>query len=217
MSQDTMKKNAAVKAMEWIKDDMIVGVGTGSTVNFFIEALAEKKQTIEAAVSSSKASEDLLRANGIPVIDMNSVSSIDVYVDGADEATEHKHLIKGGGGALTGEKIVLSISKQFVCIIDEHKLVGVLGEFPLPIEVIPMARSAVARQMVLLGGDPELRDDFKTDHGNIILDIYNLKIIDPIELEKTINQIPGVVTNGLFAQRGADVLVVGHEQTVTVI
>lgn len=217
MTQDEMKQAAAIKAVDWVKDDMVVGVGTGSTVNYFIDALAEKKNSIEGAVASSEASNERLRGHGIPILDMNAVSKIDVYIDGADEATEHKQLIKGGGGALTGEKIVLSISDTFICIIDESKQVGVLGEFPLPIEVIPMARSAVGRAMVKLGGDPMLREDFKTDYGNIILDVYNLTITNPKELETTINQIPGVVTNGLFSLRGADVLLVGKENEVEII
>ncbi len=214
MSQDDKKKEVAKAAINYIEDDSIVGVGTGSTVNFFIEELARIKGRIDGAVSSSVASEVLLKKYHIPVLPMNSVIEIPVYIDGADEATQHRHLIKGGGGALTREKIVAAASKQFVCIIDDSKLVPMLGEFPLPIEVIPVAQSYVARQIVKLGGQPELRQDFTTDNGNIILDVYNLKIDNPIDLEQKLNQIVGVVTNGLFAQRPADVLLIASDDGV---
>lgn len=214
MSQDDKKRKVAEAAIQYIEDGSIVGVGTGSTVNFFIEELAKIKARIEGAVSSSIASEELLKKHHIPVLSLNSVIEIPVYVDGADEATQHRHLIKGGGGALTREKIVAAASKQFVCIIDDSKLVPVLGGFPLPIEVIPMAQSYVARQIVKLGGQPILREGFTTDNGNIILDVHNLKIDNPIELEKSLNQIVGIVTNGLFAQRPADVLLIACEDGV---
>lgn len=214
MSQDDKKKEVAKAAISYIEDDSVVGVGTGSTVNYFIEELARIKGRIEGAVSSSVASEELLKTHHIPVLPLNSVIEIPVYIDGADEATKHRHLIKGGGGALTREKIVAATSKQFVCIIDDSKLVPMLGEFPLPIEVIPLAQSYVARQIVKLGGQPELRQDFTTDNGNIILDIYNLKIDNPLDLEQKLNQIAGVVTNGLFAQRPADVLLIASDDGV---
>jgi len=214
MSQDDKKIEVAKAAISYIEDDSIVGVGTGSTVNFFIKELAHIKGRIEGAVSSSVASEELLKRHHIPVFPLNSVMEIPVYVDGADEATKHRHLIKGGGGALTREKIVAAASKQFVCIIDDSKLVPILGVFPLPIEVIPMAQSYVARQIVKLGGQPELRQDFTTDNGNIILDVHNLKIDNPIDLEQKLNQIVGVVTNGLFAQRSADVLLIASNDGV---
>lgn len=215
MSQDEKKKQVAKAAISYIEDDTIVGVGTGSTVNFFIEELANIKNRIKGAVSSSDASEELLKQHGIPVLPLNSVVEIPVYVDGADEATKHRHLIKGGGGALTREKIVAAASKQFVCIIDDSKMVQMLGTFPLPLEVIPMAQSYVARELVKLGGKPELRTGFTTDNGNVILDVYNLKIDNPIKLEQQINQIVGVVTNGLFAQRPADILLIAGENGVT--
>ncbi len=214
MSQDDKKKKAAEAAIKFIEDDSIVGVGTGSTVNFFIEELAKIKARIEGAVSSSVASEELLKIHHIPVLPLNSVIEIPVYVDGADEATKHRHLIKGGGGALTREKIVAAASNKFVCIIDDSKLVPMLGEFPLPVEVIPMAQSYVARQIVKLGGQPILREGFTTDNGNIILDVHNLKIQDPVELEEKLNHIAGVVTNGLFAQRPADILLIASENGV---
>ena len=214
MSQDDKKRKVAEAAIKYIEDDTIVGVGTGSTVNFFIEELAKMKTRIEGAVSSSIASEELLKKNHIPVLPLNSILEIPVYVDGADEATQHRHLIKGGGGALTREKIVAAASKQFICIIDDSKLVPMLGEFPLPIEVIPMAQSYVARQIVKLGGQPVLREGFTTDNGNIILDVHNLKIDNPVDLEQKLNQIVGIVTNGLFAQRPADVLLIASDDGV---
>lgn len=217
MSQDELKRQAAEAALSYVEPDSIIGVGTGSTVNAFIDALASKKQEIEGAVSSSEASTERLKAMGVPVFDLNSVSQIPVYVDGADEATEHKQLIKGGGGALTREKIIAAASEKFVCIVDESKRVDVLGEFPLPVEVIPMARSLVARELVKLGGDPVYRQGFTTDNGNIILDVYNLKILNPVELEAVINQITGVVTNGLFAKRPADVLITASAKGIETI
>ncbi len=215
MSQDEKKKEVAKAAISYIEDDTIVGVGTGSTVNFFIEELANIKNRIKGAVSSSDASEELLKQYDIPVLPLNSVVEIPVYVDGADEATKHRHLIKGGGGALTREKIVAAASKQFVCIIDDSKIVQMLGAFPLPLEVIPMAQSYVAREIVKLGGKPELRAGFTTDNGNVILDVHNLKIDNPVNLEQEINQIVGVVTNGLFAQRPANILLIASENGVT--
>ncbi|MEQ8426542.1 MAG: ribose-5-phosphate isomerase RpiA [Gammaproteobacteria bacterium] len=214
MSQDERKKEVAQAAIKFIEDDTIVGVGTGSTVNFFIEELAAIKGRIEGAVSSSEASEKLLKEHGIPVVSLNSVIEIPVYVDGADESTRHRYLIKGGGGALTREKIVAAASKKFVCIIDDSKLVPMLGEFPLPVEVIPMAQSYVARQIAKLGGKPVLRDGFTTDNGNIILDVHNLKIDNPPELEGKLNQIVGVVTNGLFARRPADIVLMAGKNGI---
>ncbi|WNC67740.1 ribose-5-phosphate isomerase RpiA [Thalassotalea nanhaiensis] len=209
MTQDEMKKAAAIKALEFVEQDSIVGVGTGSTVNHFIDALATIKHTIVGAVSSSEASTERLKGYGIEVFDLNSVDDLSVYVDGADEITEHMHMIKGGGAALTREKIVAAVAKKFVCICDESKQVGVLGNFPLPVEVIPMARSYVARELVKLGGDPVYREGVITDNGNVILDVYNMQILNPVEMETKINALVGVVTNGLFADRGADVLVLG--------
>ncbi|MDG1733433.1 MAG: ribose-5-phosphate isomerase RpiA [Thalassotalea sp.] len=209
MTQDEMKKAAAIKALEFVEKGSIVGVGTGSTVNHFIDALATMKDQIEGAVSSSEVSTQKLDAYGIEVFDLNSVDDLSVYVDGADEITEHMHMIKGGGAALTREKIVAAVAKKFVCIADESKQVPILGAFPLPVEVIPMARSYVARELVKLGGDPMYRQGVVTDNGNVILDVYNMSILNPVEMEKNINAIVGVVTNGLFADRGADVLVLG--------
>ncbi len=217
MTQDEKKKAAAIAAVQYVKDGDIIGVGTGSTVNYFIEALADKKHLIEGAVSSSDESTRRLQALGIDVFDLNSVDQFDIYVDGADEITEHKHMIKGGGAALTREKIVAAVAKKFVCIIDDSKQVDVLGDFPLPVEVIPMARSYVARELVKLGGDPVYRDGVVTDNGNVILDVHNLEILEPRKLEAQINQIVGVVTNGLFAQRGADIVLVATDNGVTTI
>ena len=214
MSQDNKKRNVAKAASEYIKNSTIIGVGTGSTVNFFVEELAKNKGLIEGAVSSSIATEKLLKDNNIPVVTLNSVTELSVYIDGADEATKNKHLIKGGGGALTREKIIAAASKEFICIIDDSKLVPLLGSFPLPVEVIPMAQSYVAREIVKIGGQPELRQDFQTDNGNIILDIHNLKIENPIELENQLNQITGVVTNGLFAKRSADTLLIAKDDGI---
>ncbi|WP_163937939.1 ribose-5-phosphate isomerase RpiA [Paraferrimonas sp. SM1919] len=215
MTQDDKKKAAAEAALEFVKKDSIVGVGTGSTVNYFIDALASMKNDIEGAVSSSEASTERLKAHGIEVFDLNSVFDLDIYVDGADEINHHMAMIKGGGAALTREKIVAAVAKKFICIADDTKLVDILGDFPLPVEVIPMARSYVAREIVKLGGDPVYREGCITDNGNIILDVYNLEIMEPKKLEQQLNQIVGVVTNGLFAERGADVLLMGTDSGVT--
>jgi len=217
MTQDEKKKLVAEAALAYVEDDAIVGVGTGSTVNFFIEYLAGIKHRINGAVSSSDATEALLRQYNIPVLSLNSANDIPVYIDGADEATKHLHLIKGGGGALTREKIVAAVSKKFVCIIDETKLVDVLGTFPLPIEVIPMAQSYIAREVTKLGGQPILREGFTTDNGNIILDVHNLVILNPVELEQKLNTLAGVVSNGLFAQRPADILLLARDNGIQVI
>jgi ribose 5-phosphate isomerase A len=217
MTQDEMKKAAAIKALEFIKNDTIVGVGTGSTVNYFIDALATVKHNIVGAVSSSDESSKRLKAHGIEVFDLNNVDVLDIYVDGADEITKHMSMIKGGGAALTREKIVAAVAKQFICIADDSKQVEILGSFPLPVEVIPMARSYVARELVKLGGDPEYRQGVITDNGNVILDVHNLSIINPKKLEADINAIVGVVTNGLFANRGADILILAGDNGVNVI
>jgi ribose 5-phosphate isomerase A len=209
MTQELQKRRAAEAAIEFVHDGEVVGIGTGSTVNFFIDALAPLGKRIAGAVSSSEASTKRLRAHGIKVLDLNAAGQLGVYVDGADEATRAFELIKGGGGALTREKIVAAASGRFVCIVDEQKLVDRLGRFPLPVEVIPMARSLVARELARLGGDPLLREGFVTDNGNQILDVRGLDIADPAALETEVNQIAGVVTVGLFARRPADVLLVG--------
>ncbi|MDO6568634.1 ribose-5-phosphate isomerase RpiA [Alteromonas sp. 1_MG-2023] len=214
MDQNAKKQAVAKAAIEYVEKGSIVGVGTGSTVNFFIEELGKIKNNIEGAVSSSDASTKLLEALGIEVFALNDVSNISVYIDGADEVTEHKHMIKGGGAALTREKIVAGASTTFVCIVDDSKRVPVLGKFPLPVEVIPMARSFVARELVKLGGDPEYRQGVVTDNGNVILDVHNLEIMNPRELEQSINNIPGVVTNGIFALRGADIVLSATETGV---
>lgn len=208
MDQNAKKKAVAEAAIKYVEPDTIVGVGTGSTVNFFIDALADIKHKIIGAVSSSDASTEKLKAHGIEVFSLNEVDSLSVYVDGADEVTEHKHMIKGGGAALTREKIVAAVAKTFVCIVDDTKQVPVLGKFPLPVEVIPMARSYVARELVKLGGDPVYREGVVTDNGNVILDVHNLNIINPREMEDAINSLAGVVTNGIFANRGADIVLV---------
>ena len=208
-NQDQKKQLAAEAALEFVPDGEVIGVGTGSTVNFFIDALASRKSRIAGAVSSSEASTKRLAAHGIPVLDLNSTGDLGVYVDGADESTRTLELIKGGGGALTREKIVAAASRRFVCIVDEQKLVERLGRFPLPVEVIPMARRLVGRELERLGGQPRLREGFVTDNGNHILDVHGLDIVDPAGLETAINQITGVVTVGLFARRPADVLLVG--------
>ena len=213
MSQDDLKRRAAEAAMEYIQGG-VIGVGTGSTVNHFIDLLAQVKHKIEGAVSSSEASTKRLKSHGIPVLDLNATGELDLYVDGADESNRHLHLIKGGGGALTREKIVAGASRKFVCIADASKLVDLLGTFPLPVEVVPMARSHVARQLVKMGGTPVWRKDFITDNGNIILDVHNLRIMEPVKMEQQLNNIAGVVTNGLFALRPADVLLLGTEQGV---
>jgi len=206
MSQDALKQAAAAAALQEVPPDAIVGVGTGSTVNHFIDGLARLRGRIQGAVSSSEASSARLRAAGIEVLDLNSIDDLPVYVDGADEITRHLHMTKGGGGALTREKIVAAVARRFICIADDSKLVGRLGGFPIPVEVIPMARSYVARQIVRLGGQPVLRTGFTTDNGNLILDVRNLDVLDPIELEDAMTRITGVVTCGLFARRGADLL-----------
>ena len=212
-----MKKAAGWAALQYVKKDTIVGVGTGSTVNHFIDALGTMKDDIEGAVSSSEASTKKLIELGIEVFDLNSVDLIDVYVDGADEINDRMDMIKGGGAALTREKIVAAVAKKFICIVDNTKQVPILGDFPLPVEVIPMARSYVARELVKLGGDPVYRQGVITDNGNVILDVYNMKILDPKVMETKINAIVGVVTNGLFANRGADVLLVGTPDGVNTI
>ncbi|MGJ8679850.1 ribose-5-phosphate isomerase RpiA [Paraglaciecola sp.] len=217
MTQDDKKKSAAQAAIKYVEHGSIVGVGTGSTVVHFINALEDIKYDIAGAISSSEDSTQRLKALGIEVFDLNSVGKLDVYIDGADEITEHKHMIKGGGAALTREKIIAAVASKFVCIIDDTKQVPVLGEFPLPVEVIPMARSYVAREIVKLGGDPEYRQGVVTDNGNVILDVHNLKIMNPVELERQLNAIVGVVTNGLFAHRGADLVLIGTEQGVKTI
>ena len=217
MDQNELKRLAAEAAIAYVGNDDIVGVGTGSTVNCFIDALARIKARISGAVASSVASADRLKALGVPVIELNNTDGCAVYVDGADEVTEHLAMIKGGGGALTREKIVAQASRKFVCIADESKLVPVLGKFPLPVEVIPMARSFVARELVKLGGRPALRQGFTTDNGNLILDVHGLTILKPAELESRLNQIPGVVTNGIFALRPADVLLLGGASGVRTI
>ncbi len=217
MNQDEMKKAAAQAALEYVEPGMIVGIGTGSTANHFIDLLATVKGKIDGTVASSIASEERLKGHGIPVMDFNTAGELSLYVDGADESTKHLHLIKGGGGALTREKIVAAGSEKFVCIADDTKLVRVLGEFPLPIEVIPMAQSMVAREIVKLGGTPELRVGFTTDNGNIILDVRNMEILNPVEMEAKINQIAGVVTVGIFAHRPADVLILGGADGVQVL
>ncbi len=214
MSQDELKQAVAKAAIQYVPVDCIVGVGTGSTANFFIDELAGIKHKIRGAVASSEASAKRLQGHGIEVLSLNDAGSLPVYVDGADEITRHLHMIKGGGGALTREKIVAAASKKFICVCDASKLVDVLGNFPLPVEVIPMARSSVARQLVALGGQPKLREGFTTDNGNIILDVHGLSIMNPVELESELDHIAGVVTNGLFARRGADVLLLGTAEGV---
>ena len=209
MNQDEMKQAVARAAIEHVVPDTIIGVGTGSTANFFIDELAKIKHRINGTVASSEATAERLRGHGIEVFDLNSVDAMSVYIDGADETNKALHLIKGGGGALTREKIVAAVADKFVCIVDETKLVSYMGKFPLPVEVIPMARSYVAREIVKLGGEPVLREGFTTDNGNVILDIHGMEIMEPVKLEKQLNDIVGVVTNGLFAMRPADVLLVG--------
>jgi ribose 5-phosphate isomerase A len=211
MNANEKKQQAAEAALAYVEEDTIIGIGTGSTVNLFIDALAARKLRIRGAVSSSEASTTRLKSHRIDVLDLNAAGDLDVYVDGADESDADLRLIKGGGAALTREKIVAAASKRFVCIADESKLVGVLGRFPLPVEVIPMARSYVARQLVLLGGHPVWRESTVTDNGNHIIDVHNLHIVDPVGLETTINQLAGVVTVGLFARRPADVLILGTD------
>jgi ribose 5-phosphate isomerase A len=217
VDSDSKKRLAAEAAIDHVEAGSTIGVGTGSTVNHFIDALAKVKGKIDGAVSSSEASTARLKGHGIPVYDLNACGELGLYVDGADEATRHLHLIKGGGGALTREKIVAAASRKFVCIADDSKLVDVLGSFPLPVEVIPMARSYVARELLKRGGQPVLREDFVTDNGNLILDVHHLEILDPVARERDLNQIVGVVTNGLFAARPADLLLLGGEAGVQVV
>ena len=214
MTQDEIKQAVAKEALKHVVDDAVVGVGSGSTVNYFIDALASIKGRIEGAVAASEASAERLKMHGIRVFDLNSVNDLPVYIDGADEITEHLHMIKGGGGALTREKIVAAVAQKFVCICDASKLVPVLGKFPLPVEVIPMARGHVGRELLRLGGQPVLRENFKTDNGNLILDCHGLSIVDPPALEAQLNNIAGVVTNGLFARRPADMLLLGSAESV---
>ena len=208
-AQDKMKQAAAQAAITYLVDDMILGVGTGSTVDFFIEALKTVKGKIEAVVASSEDTAKKIKVLGLPLIDLNAVHHLPLYVDGADEVGPFKRLIKGGGGALTREKIIASAAEKFICIIDQSKQVDLLGTFPVPVEVIPMSRSYVARELVKLGGEPVYREGFVTDNGNVILDVYNLKILDPVDLEKKINHITGVVENGIFAHRAADWVLMG--------
>ncbi len=214
MTQDEMKQAVAKAAMEHVPSGCIIGVGTGSTANYFIDELGKIRGKIEGAVASSEATATRLKQHGIEVFELNAVDGLEVYVDGADEITANMHMIKGGGGALTREKIVAAASKKFVCVADETKLVDILGKFPLPVEVIPMARSYVSRELVKLGGLPRLRSGFVTDNGNLILDVHGLTIMNPVELEGIINQITGVVTNGLFAKRPADLLLLGTSSGV---
>jgi ribose 5-phosphate isomerase A len=214
MTQDEMKQAAASTALDYVEPGAVIGVGTGSTANHFIDALAKVKARIDGAVASSNATAERLKKAGIRVLELNDTGELPLYVDGADEATRHLHLIKGGGGALTREKVIAAASRKFVCIADQSKLVDMLGKFPLPVEVIPMARSYVARQLVKLGGQPVWRQGFVTDNGNLILDVHNLKILNPVELEERLDHIAGAVTNGLFARRAADVLLLGTETGV---
>ncbi|MEE3320672.1 MAG: ribose-5-phosphate isomerase RpiA [Pseudomonadota bacterium] len=214
MDQDALKKQVAEAALRFVPEGEYIGVGTGSTANFFIDGLATMKDRIKGAVASSDATAERLKGHGIQVVSLNDVDRLPVYVDGADEVNAHREMIKGGGGALTREKIVAAVADQFICIVDGSKQVKRLGTFPLPVEVIPMARSHVARKLVALGGQPQYRDGFVTDNGNIILDVHNLDILNPIELEEKINNIVGVVTNGLFAKRPANVVLVGENGSV---
>jgi ribose 5-phosphate isomerase A len=214
MTQDALKQLVAKEALKHVVEDAVVGVGSGSTVNFFIDALASIKGRIDGAVAASDASAQRLKKHGIRVFDLNSVNELPVYIDGADEVTEHLHMIKGGGGALTREKITAAVAKKFVCICDASKLVPVLGKFPLPVEVIPMARSYVGRELVKMGAHPQLRQNFTTDNGNLVLDCHGLVLLDPPKIESELNQIAGVVTNGIFARRPADVLLLGEASGV---
>ena len=214
MNQENKKHAAAKAALDFVEEGMIIGVGTGSTIDFFIEELENVKSRIEGAVASSLTTSKKLEEKGIPVLELNVTGDLELYVDGADEATKHLHLLKGGGGALTREKIIAQASRKFVCIIDDTKLVNRLGKFPLPVEVIPMARSAVAREIVKIGGTPEWRSGHLTDNGNTIIDVHHLQINEPSVLETRLNQIPGIVTNGLFAKRAADLLLVASNSGV---
>lgn len=213
-TQDEHKQAVARAALEFIDDNMLIGVGTGSTANYFIDGLADYKSRIDGAVASSEASAERLRGHGIPLLELNAVSELAIYVDGADEADARGHLVKGGGGALTREKIVAQASERFICVVDRSKMVARLGAFPLPVEVIPMARSLIARELVKLGGNPSWREGFVTDNGNYILDVHNLEIDDPAGLEQRLNNLPGVVTNGLFAKRPADLILVADDHGV---
>ncbi len=217
MTPDEKKQQVAKAALEYVELDTVIGIGTGSTANHFVEALATIKHKIKGAVASSNATADRLKSRGIPVFELNEVDDISIYVDGADESNKYLHLIKGGGGALTREKIVAAVSQKFLCIADDSKLVDILGQFPLPVEVIPMARSYVARELVKLGGQPVWRSGFVTDNGNAILDVKNLQIMEPVKLEEQINHITGVVTNGLFARRPADILLLGSDEGIKVV
>jgi len=214
MTQDDLKQAVAREAIRYVVDGAVIGVGSGSTANFFIDELGKIKNRIAGAVASSEKTAGRLKRHGIRLLDLNGVDELPVYIDGADEITEHLAMIKGGGGALTREKVVAAVAKRFICIADESKLVPVLGRFPLPVEVIPMARAYVGRQMVRLGGQPKLREGFTTDNGNMVLDVWGLSILNPVELETAINNVTGVVTNGLFARRGADVLLLGTKNGV---
>ena len=214
MSQEQQKQTAAEAALDFVAVGDVIGVGTGSTTNYFIDALGKIKGKLDGAVASSEASASRLAEIGIPVLDLNRTGDLSLYVDGADESTRNLHLIKGGGGALTREKIVASASQKFVCIVDQSKLSDVLGSFPLPVEVIPMAQSLVSRRVIAMGGIPELRPDFVTDNGNVVLDVRNLDLTDPLSIELELNAIAGVVENGIFARRRADVLLVGQNEGV---
>jgi ribose 5-phosphate isomerase A len=217
MDKEAGKKAAARAALEFIEQDMIIGVGTGTTVEYFVAELKSVKQKIEGVVASSQAIAEKLKALSLPLLDLNSVNSLPLYVDGADEINPSKQMIKGGGGALTREKIIATVAKKFVCIADESKQVDLLGEFPVPIEVIPMARSLVARQIVKLGGDPVYREGFITDNGNVILDVYNLELLDPKLMEEKLKLIVGLVENGIFAKRTADIVLLGIENKVITV
>jgi ribose 5-phosphate isomerase A len=214
MTQDEQKQLVAREAIKYVVEDAYLGVGSGSTANFFIDELAKANKRIRGAVASSIRTAERLKSRGIPVVELTAVDELPVYIDGADETTAHGAMIKGGGGALTREKIIAAVAKKFVCIVDQSKLVGVLGDFPLPVEVIPMARGHVAHELIKLGGQPKLRDNFTTDNGNIILDVEDLRLLNPAEMEAKINNIAGTVTNGLFARRGADVILIGTERGV---
>lgn len=214
MSQQRLKIEVARAALKYVEDGMTLGVGTGSTVNAFIDELAASGIRLEGAVSSSEETTRRLKAAGVDVVDLNQAGDLELYIDGADEVDEHKRLIKGGGGALTREKIIAAASRKFICIVDASKCVDVLGEFPLPVEAIPMARAMISRKLVGMGGRPELREDFTTDNGNLILDVRNIDLVDPVRVENEINQVPGVVTCGLFAARGADTVLVATENGI---
>tara|TARA_A100001037_G_scaffold271464_1_gene266983 strand:+ start:108 stop:761 length:654 start_codon:yes stop_codon:yes gene_type:complete len=214
MNQEQKKRAVAIAALDYVETGTVIGIGTGSTANYFIDALAQHQIRIEGTVASSQASAERLAAHGIPVFDLNAVDELSVYIDGADECTHNRHLVKGGGGALTREKIVAAAARRFVCIVDDSKLRGTLGEFPLPVEAIPMARGLVARALAALGGQPRWREDFVTDNGNIILDVHGLQILDPVALETELDHLTGTVCNGLFARRPADTLLVADDTGV---